>query len=122
MDNEVILALIGAFAVPMAGWIVNVVLMRRKYVAEVDKLKAEIDSISKSNSGVNVDNTQKLIDMIISNVVTPLESEIKKLRLSNGRLTRAIDKIADCPTPDTCPVTAEIRRQETNNNKSEQNE
>ncbi len=118
MDTEVILAIIGAFVTPIVGWAVNVVLMRRKYIAEVDKLKAEIDSVKKSSSGVNVDNTQKLIDMVITNVVTPLESEIKKLRLSNGRLTRAIDKIADCPTPDTCPVKAEIRRQETNNDKS----
>ena len=111
MSAEV-LSLIGAFVTPVIGWFVSVVLMKRKYMAEVEKLKAEVDSVNKSNSGVNVDNTKKLIDVIVQNVVSPLEIEIKKLRLSNSRLTRAIDKISDCPTPDSCPVKAEIRNQE----------
>ncbi len=45
-------------------------------------------------------------------VVEPLKKEINALRKALERLTRAINRITDCPHSHDCPVRSELQRQQ----------
>ncbi|MBR4137842.1 MAG: hypothetical protein IKU05_05465 [Bacteroidales bacterium] len=141
MSTEVILAIIGIVAIPLTSWITSK-LLKAEYKAKIDKLTAEVETIKSANNTVNVENTQKLIDLIMTSVVTPLKQELEETRslyqktikevveplkrelnavrkeLSKFRL--AVQRIPECPHSDNCPVKRELREQEADDNAQNQ--
>lgn len=104
-------ALTAAVAAPVGAW-VSRVLMRDKYRAEVDGLRQEIRKKEAEARDGELENGRKAADILMENIVKPLEKEIKGLRNETGKLRRAIEKIPTCSYAGDCPVSLELRREE----------
>lgn len=141
MNTQVILAIIAIIAVPITSWITSK-LLKAEYKTKIDKLTAEVEGLKNANNTVNLENTQKLIDLIMTSVVEPLKKELEETRalyqktikevveplkkelnavrkeLSKFRL--AVERIPECSFSDNCPVKRELRKQEADDNAQNQ--
>lgn len=108
-------ALAAAIAGPVGAW-VSAVLLRRKYRAEIESLRAEVEQKFSSTKSNELDNVRKANDILVESIVEPLRKEIKNLRSDVNKLRRAFEKIQTCPYADDCPVNAELRKQEERDN------
>ena len=137
MNVQIMLAIIAIVAVPLTSWITSK-LLKAEYKTKIDKLTAEVEALKNANNTVSLENTQKLIDLIMASVVAPLKKELEEARaqyqntikevveplkkelnavrkeLSKFRL--AVKRIPDCPHSDNCPVKRELREQEVDDN------
>lgn len=113
METQIILAIIAIVAVPLTSWITSK-LLKREYKAKISKLEIEVDALRSGNDSVKVDNTQKLIDLIMHQVVEPLKKELNGVRKELSKFRKAVERIPDCDYADTCPVKRELREQENN--------
>ena len=107
MSTEIWLAIIAIAAAP-AGSALTAVLMRRKYVVEIDGLRADIDKKLAEARSNELDNVRQGNDILMSQIVTPLKSEIKSLRTDVNKFRKAIEKIPACPMSSECPVSREL--------------
>lgn len=107
MSKEITLALIAIIAAPLSGWI-GALLMRQKYRVEIDGLKADLDKKMIETRSVELDNVRQGNDILMEQIVEPLESEIKFLRSDVNKFRKAIEKIPACPYSNTCPVSHEL--------------
>ena len=109
MTPEIWLAIIAIIGTVLSAVVTHLV-ERAKYAIEIEKLRTEVKQLEANKNGTNLENTQKLIDIIMQQVVPPLEQETKKLRYAVNRFTRAVEKIGDCDYRDSCPVRAELQK------------
>lgn len=108
MSIEIWLAIIAIVATPVAGWI-GAVLMRQKYKAEIESLKADINKKITEVRSNELDNVREGNDILMTQIVEPLKSEIKSLRTDVNKFRRAIEKALSCPHVDSCPVRYELQ-------------
>ena len=104
-------ALVAAIAAPLGAW-VSAVLLRRRYRAEIDGLRAEVEQKFSSAKSSELDNVRKANDILVESIVEPLRKEIKSLRSDVNKFRRAIEKIQLCPMAGDCPVSRELQREE----------
>ena len=107
MPAEIILALIGIAATPVAAWLSSR-LTRQKYDTEIAKLRAEADANRKELENARLGN-----EIIMQNIVRPLEGQVKRLNTNVSRLEKAIGKVSTCPHAAECPVILELQSAET---------
>jgi hypothetical protein len=107
MSTEILLAIIAIVAAP-AGSALTAVLMRRKYRVEIDSLRADIERKLVDTRGTELDNVQKGNAILMTQIVEPINAEIKLLRHEVNRFRRAIEKIPGCPYAADCPVSREL--------------
>lgn len=112
METSIVLALISIVTVPLTAWITSKML-KKEYQIKIDKLNAEVETLQAGNDSVSLDNTKKLIEIMMQNVVEPLKKELKAVRNELSKFRKAIEKIPECDYADDCPVKRELRQQET---------
>lgn len=111
MSGEIITiivsALVAAIATPVGAW-VGSRLMRAKYQAEVDQLRAEMKDKLAEVKSHELENVRKASDILMESIVPPLQAEIINLRNDVQRLNKALERIWGCPHVDRCPVKYEL--------------
>lgn len=111
MSGEIITiivsALVAAIATPVGAW-VGSRLMRAKYQAEVDQLRAEMKDKLAEVKSHELENVRKASDILMESIVPPLKAEIINLRNDVQRLNKALERIWGCPHVDRCPVKYEL--------------
>lgn len=111
-------ALLAAVATPIGAW-VGSRLMRAKYQAEVEQLRAEMqDKVAEVRSH-ELENVRKASDILMESIVPPLRLEIENLRNDIIRLNKAIERIWACPHVDRCPVRHDIMRSQTSDDRTD---
>lgn len=108
---EIILAVVTAVTAPFSAWL-TAVLLRRKYDAEVEQLRAQVEASKAETRGDELDNVKKAMAILMEEVVEPLKKEINAIRQELSRLRKAVEKISGCPYSAHCPVSYELRRTE----------
>ena len=109
MDTQITLALIGIItAIIGSGWFASVVL-RRKYMGEIEVQKAEVKKRGADTDGTEIANAEKTLKIQMEYIVEPLKKEINALRKTVGKLYRALQKISVCPYSGDCPVRNELQ-------------
>lgn len=107
MSGEIITiivsALVAAVATPVGAW-VGSRLMRAKYQAEVDQLRAEMKDKLAEVKSHELENVRKASDILMESIVPPLQAEINNLRNDVQRLNTVLELIWGCPHIDHCPV------------------
>lgn len=98
---------VAAIAAPVGAW-VGSVLQRRKYEAEIQAMRADIDARLAGVRGTELDNVRKSNDMLADRL-TELNQETKRLRQDVRKLQRAIERIPSCPHAADCPVSRELQ-------------
>ena len=113
MSGEIITiivsALVASIATPIGAW-VGSRLMRAKYQAEVDNLRAEMKEKLAEVKSHELENVRKASDILMESIVPPLKTEIKNLRNDVQRLNKALERIWGCRHIDRCPVKFELLR------------
>ena len=111
MSGEIITiivsALVAAVATPVGAW-VGSRLMRAKYQAEVDQLRAEMKDKLAEVKSHELENVRKAADILMESIVPPLKAEITNLRNDVQRLNKALERIWGCRHIDHCPVKYEL--------------
>lgn len=113
MSKELGLALIAIVAAPLSAW-VGALLMQQKYRIEIGSLKADLEKKRIETRSVELENVRQGNDILMEQIVEPLESEIKFLRSDVNKFRKAIEKIPACPYSNTCPVSRELLVHEKN--------
>ena len=107
MSGEIITiivsALVAAIATPVGAW-VGSRLMRAKYQAEVDQLRAEMKDKLAEVKSHELENVRKASDILMESIVPPLQAEITNLRNDVKRLNTVLELIWGCPHIGNCPV------------------
>ena len=85
---------------------------RRKYIQEVEKLKAEVRDAQVNTRGSELDNVQKAMQILMDEIVEPLKQEINAIRKELGKLRRAVEKSNSCRFATNCPVRDELQKPE----------
>lgn len=83
---------------------------RRKYLQEVEKLKAEVRASQVNTRGSELDNVQKAMRILMDEIVEPLKQEINAIRKELGKLRRAVEKANSCRFTADCPVRGELQK------------
>lgn len=83
---------------------------RRKYIQEVEKLKAEVQAAQVNTRGSELDNVQKAMQILMDQIVEPLKQEINAIRKELGKLRRAVEKSNTCRFTANCPVRSELQK------------
>jgi hypothetical protein len=107
MNIEIWLAIIAIVATPTTGWLASK-LTKGKYNAEIGRLRAEVSEAKANAEKKELENARLGNEIIMENIVRPLETQIKRLNKNVSRLEKAVDKIPACPHSAECPVTAEL--------------
>lgn len=94
--------------VPLSSWL-TAVLMRKKYTAEVDQLRAQITATQTNTKGDELSNVREGISILMSEIVEPLKKELNAVRRELTRFRRALEKSKDCKHYDMCPVRFELQ-------------
>lgn len=114
MDAQIILALTGLLTAVFGGsWFTSVVL-RRKYLNEIEILKADAKKKNTDTAGSEIDNMEKTLKIQVEYIVEPLKKEINVLRKRVIKLHRALENIGVCPHAPDCPVRRELQSDEDN--------
>ncbi len=111
MNVELILALVAIVATPITAWLTSK-LTKSKYNAEIGRLHAEVEAAKADASNKELKNAQLGNEIIMQNIVRPLEVQIKRLNTNVSRFEKAVAKIPACPHSADCPVTDELRGNE----------
>lgn len=63
---------------------------------------------------VETTNTDSILETNQKYIVEPLKKEINGLRTTVKGLTKALNRISDCPHSSDCPVRTELQKQQDN--------
>lgn len=107
MSTELLLAVIGILSAPVASWLASK-LTRQKYATEIAKLNADVAAARADANRKELENARLGNEIIMQNIVHPLESQVKRLNTNVTRLEKAIGKISMCPYSAECPVSREL--------------
>lgn len=83
---------------------------RRKYIQEVEKLKADVRAAQVNTRGSELDNVQKAMQILMDEIVEPLKQEINAIRKELGKLRRVVEKANNCRFAANCPVRDELQK------------
>lgn len=115
MESLEIISLVAAIiTAPLSSWL-TAKLLRKKYDAEVDGLRAQVEASKADTRGDELANVKEAMSILMEQVVEPLKKEINAIRKELARLRRAVEKANRCPFADhadACPVLYELRRAE----------
>ena len=115
MEPVEIISLVAAIiTAPLSSWL-TAKLLRKKYDAEVDGLRAQVEASKADTRGDELANVKEAMSILMEQVVEPLKKEINAIRKELARLRRAVEKANRCPFADhadACPVLYELRRAE----------
>ncbi len=111
MTTEIVLAAIGIVSTPVAAWL-TAKLTRQKYNTEIAKLRAEVASAKADANRKELENARLGNEIIMQNIVHPLEGQVKRLNTNVSRLEKAIGKVSTCPHAAECPVILELQSPE----------
>lgn len=100
-------ALAAAVSAPVGAW-VNSRLLRQKYRIELEKMQAEMRQTVATVHTAELENVKKASEILMDNIVKPLEKEMKSLRRDVEKFRKAIEKIPSCSLADSCPVSREL--------------
>ena len=103
----IVSSLVAAVSAPIGAW-VNSKILRQKYDIEIGQLKAEMQKKLSDVKDSELENVRKASDILMENIVKPLETEIKSLRRDVNKFRKAIEKIPSCPMADNCPVSRQV--------------
>lgn len=90
-------------AVPIGVW-VGARLVRTKYQAEIDDLRADVKKKIADAQNQELENVRKAADILVANIVPPLEAQITKLNNEVARLNDVLESIWGCPHIAVCPA------------------
>lgn len=111
MDTLELLKLIcGILTVAIGAGGFKMYIDRRKYIQEVEKLKAEVQAAQVNTRGSELDNVQKAMQILMNDIVEPLKEEINAIRKELGKLRRAVEKSNNCRFASNCPVRDELQK------------
>lgn len=111
---EIISLVAAIITAPLSSWL-TAKLLRKKYDAEVDNLRAQVEASKVDTRGDELANVKEAMSILMEQVVEPLKKEINAIRKELARLRRAVEKANRCPFADhtnACPVLGELRRAE----------
>lgn len=111
---EIISLVAAIITAPLSSWL-TAKLLRKKYDAEVDCLRAQVEASKVDTRGDELANVKEAMSILMEQVVEPLKKEINAIRKELARLRRAVEKANRCPFADhtnACPVLGELRRAE----------
>ena len=111
---EIISLVAAIITAPLSSWL-TAKLLRKKYDAEVDSLRAQVEASKVDTRGDELANVKEAMSILMEQVVEPLKKEINAIRKELARLRRAVEKANRCPFADhtnACPVLGELRRAE----------
>lgn len=111
---EIISLAAAIITAPLSSWL-TAKLLRKKYDAEVDGLRAQVEASKADTRGDELANVKEAMSILMEQVVEPLKKEINAIRKELARLRRAVEKANRCPFADhadACPVLYELRRAE----------
>lgn len=111
---EIISLVAAIITAPLSSWL-TAKLLRKKYDAEVDSLRAQVEDSKVDTRGDELANVKEAMSILMEQVVEPLKKEINAIRKELARLRRAVEKANRCPFADhtnACPVLGELRRAE----------
>lgn len=115
MEPLEIISLVAAIiTAPLSSWL-TAKLLRKKYDAEVDGLRAQVEASKADTRGDELANVKEAMSILMEQVVEPLKKEINAIRKELARLRQAVEKANRCPFADhadACPVLYELRRAE----------
>ena len=115
MEPLEIISLVAAIiTAPLSSWL-TAKLLRKKYDAEVDGLRAQVEASKADTRGDELANVKEAMSILMEQVVEPLKKEINAIRKELARPRRAVEKANRCPFADhadACPVLYELRRAE----------
>lgn len=114
MSTELLLAVIGILSAPVASWLASK-LTRRKYDTEIAKLHADVAAARADANRKELENARLGNEIIMQNIVRPLEAQVKRLNTNVTRLEKALGRISLCPHAADCPVSRELLDDEKNN-------
>lgn len=118
MELPEIISLVAAIiSAPLSSWL-TAKLLRKKYDAEVEQLRAQVEASKTETRGDELDNVKKAMAILMEQVVEPLKKEIDGIRKELARLRRAVEKVNVCPHAATCPVSLELRHIEASNGRT----
>lgn len=109
---EIISLVAAIITAPLSSWL-TAKLLRKKYDAEVDSLRAQVEASKVDTRGDELANVKEAMSILMEQVVEPLKKEINAIRKELARLRRAVEKANRCPFADhtnACPVLGELRR------------
>ncbi len=90
-------------AVPIGVW-VGARMVRTKYQAEIDDLRADVKKKIADAQNQELENVRKAADILVASIVPPLESQINKLNNEVARLNDVLESIWGCPHIAVCPA------------------
>lgn len=111
--SEIISLLAAVVTAPLSAWL-TAMLLRKKYDAEVEGLRAKVEASKADTRGDELANVKEAMGILMEQVVEPLKKEINAIRKELARLRRAVEKANVCPHVAACPVRAELQRNEDN--------
>lgn len=107
LTTVIVSSIVAAVSAPLGAW-VNSRVLRQKYQLELDNLRAEMKQKFTNVENSELENVRKASDILMENIVKPLEKEIKSLRRDVDKFRKAIEKIPSCPMAGDCPVSHEL--------------
>lgn len=112
MEIPEIISIIAAIVTaPFSSWL-TAKLLRNKYEAEVEGLRAQVEASKAETRGDELENVKNGMSILMEQVVEPLKKEINAIRKELARLRRAVEKVNNCPHVAACPVRIELQRAE----------
>lgn len=106
-----IVTYIGYIVAPL-GSVITWYFSRAQSRKELERLQAEVEGLKKTNTGVDIANIKSSTDILIENVVRPLEKELKSVRRELSKFRKAIEKVKSCQYEDECPVKDQLYKLE----------
>ena len=91
MSTELLLAIIGITAAPVTSWLASK-LTRQKYNTEIARLRAEVAAARADANRKELENVRAGNEIIMQNIVRPLEVQVKRLNTNVSRLEKAVGK------------------------------
>lgn len=85
---------------------------------ELERLQAEVEGLKKTNTGVDIANIKSSTDILIENIVKPLEKELQSVRRELSKFRKAIEKVKSCKYEDECPVKEQLYKLEDHDDKN----
>lgn len=83
--------------------------------------RQEVESIKADNKKKDMELSKMYVDEFKQNIAEPLRREVRELKKEVKKLNNAIGKIQDCPHAAGCPVYDELQKQQTDDDRANQN-
>ena len=107
---EIISIIAAIVTAPFSSWL-TAKLLRNKYDAEVEGLRAQVEASKADTRGDELENVKNGMSILMEQVVEPLKKRLMRY-VRNWPTRRAVEKVNNCPHVAACPVRIELQRAE----------